>query len=76
MNQYLKTKRTNDNDDFADILPSEAHNILKQKIQELEKNVELYGHENQSVDIELNFANDLERDLFHLDLVANSNNEK
>ena len=76
MNQYLKTKRTNDNDDFADILPSEAHHILKQKIQELEKNVELYGHENQSVDIELNFSNDLERDLFHLDLVANSHHEK
>lgn len=75
MNQYLRTKRASESDELADILPSEAQAVLKQKLQELERNVELYGHENQSVDIELNFANDLERDLFHLDLVANTSGD-
>lgn len=75
MNQYLRTKRASESDELADILPSEAQAVLKQKLQELERNVELYGHENQSVDIELNFANDLERDLFHLDLVANTSDD-
>ena len=72
MHQYLRTKQSAKQDDFSEILPQQAQALLKQKIRELEQNVIQYGPENQSVDIELDFSDDYERDLFQLDLIVNS----
>ena len=73
MKNYLGSKKTsNADDDLAAILPNQAQFVLRQKIQQLEENVMAYGHEGQSVDIELKFNNQLEEDLFHLDLISGS----